>query len=57
MTQDFDFEKALESLKSGVGLNGKDVILTPLLKIPSIPATFIPVHLIPVPWVVITHNL
>jgi len=32
MTQDFDFEKALEALKAGEPLNGKDGILTPLVK-------------------------
>lgn len=32
MTQDFDFNKALEQLKSGKGLTGKDGILTPLIK-------------------------
>jgi len=32
MTQSFDFEQALEDLKSGKDLNGKDGILTPLIK-------------------------
>ena len=32
MTQPFDFNKALEELKSGKGLTGKDGILTPLIK-------------------------
>lgn len=32
MTQPFDFNKALEDLKSGKGLTGKDGILTPLIK-------------------------
>lgn len=32
MTQDFDFNKALEQLKSGKGLTGKDGVLTPLIK-------------------------
>mgnify|MGYP000545438487 FL=1 len=32
MTQEFDFEKALEALKAGEPLNGKDGILTPLVK-------------------------
>ena len=30
MTQSFNFEQALEDLKSGKDLNGKDGILTPL---------------------------
>ena len=32
MTQPFNFEQALEDLKSGKDLNGKDGILTPLIK-------------------------
>jgi putative transposase len=32
MTQSFNFEQALEDLKSGKDLNGKDGILTPLIK-------------------------
>ncbi len=32
MTQTFNFEEALEQLKSGQGLTGKDGILTPLIK-------------------------
>lgn len=32
MTQDFDFNKAIEQLKSGKGLTGKDGVLTPLIK-------------------------
>jgi transposase-like protein len=32
MTQPFDFNKALEELKSGKGLTGKDGILIPLIK-------------------------
>jgi putative transposase len=32
MTQSFNFEQALEDLKSGKNLNGKDGILTPLIK-------------------------
>ncbi len=32
MTQDFDFNKALEQLQSGKGLTGKDGVLTPLIK-------------------------
>jgi transposase-like protein len=32
MTQSFDFNQALEELKSGKGLTGKDGILTPLIK-------------------------
>ena len=31
-TPQFDFEEALEALKSGRDLNGKDGILTPLIK-------------------------
>ena len=32
MTQDFDFNKALEQLQSGKGLTGADGVLTPLIK-------------------------
>ena len=32
MTQEFDFNKALEQLQSGKGLTGKDGVLTPLIK-------------------------
>ena len=32
MSQSFDFEKALKALQSGQDLNGKDGILTPLIK-------------------------
>ena len=32
MTQQFDFEQALKQLQSGKDLNGKDEILTPLIK-------------------------
>ena len=32
MTQPFNFEQALEDLKLGKDLNGKDGILTPLIK-------------------------
>jgi hypothetical protein len=31
-TSQFDFEEALDALKSGRDLNGKDGILTPLIK-------------------------
>lgn len=32
MTQEFDFNKALEQLQSGKGLTGKDGVLTLLIK-------------------------
>lgn len=32
MTQDFDFNKAIEQLQSGKGLTGEDGVLTPLIK-------------------------
>ena len=32
MTQEFDFNKALEQLQSGKGLTGEDGVLTPLIK-------------------------
>ncbi len=32
MTQNFDFNKALEQLQSGKGLTGADGVLTPLIK-------------------------
>jgi len=32
MTQSFDFNKVLKDLQAGKGLNGKEVILTPLIK-------------------------
>ena len=32
MTDDFDFDKALEALQSGKAITGKDGVLTPLIK-------------------------
>ncbi len=32
MTQEFDFNKALEQLQSGKALTGEDGVLTPLIK-------------------------
>lgn len=32
MTDDFDFDKALEALQSGKAITGKDGVLAPLIK-------------------------